>query len=67
MSVREEDQAPVTRWFWIDTGWACGGIGCSADGIIRLTPPILKKMKGRSIDMFMDGLKGIMELDEVLD
>lgn len=36
-------------WYWIDTGWACGGI-YSEFNIVKIYPPVFRKFKGVSIE-----------------
>lgn len=35
-------------WYWIDTGWGCGGIKCIDDIVIE-GAPIFRKLFGSSI------------------
>ncbi len=35
-------------WYWLNTGWGCGGIFVD-NGIIAITAPIFRKFKGSSI------------------
>jgi hypothetical protein len=36
-------------WWWVDSGWACGGVGVR-DGIIRAACPIFYRLIGQRLD-----------------
>ena len=36
------------KWYWIDTKWACGGIALNSSYKVIITPPILRKLLGKS-------------------
>ena len=36
------------RWYWIDTGWACGGLVVK-EGKVVDSAPIFRKFRGQTI------------------
>lgn len=48
----------MRQLFQIDIGYACGGIAVE-DGIVSVTPPIFKWMKGKSIQTVSEWVIGL--------
>lgn len=46
-NVAPVKSGPPYTWFWLDVGYACGGISCDESGIIRHGAPIFSRWKGR--------------------
>lgn len=47
------------KLYWIDTGWACGGIWVK-DGFVVNGAPIFRKFNGQTLEKLMKSYKVIL-------
>ena len=50
VQLKRGERGPMSRWFYIDTRWAAGGIKTDEDGKVISTPPILSKLIGQNVE-----------------
>lgn len=48
--------APAVVWYWVDTGWACGGVAVCDTRIVD-SCPIFRKWVGSSASLFLSRFK----------
>ena len=52
---------PGHRWYWINTGWGCGGIEANRRGVVINGAPIFRSLRGQTVEH----LRGSYEIVEV--
>jgi len=43
------DSKRISAWYWIDSGWGCGGVRVDGKGIVVEGAPIFWKFKGNHL------------------